>query len=50
MKDINIFIKEKKKKKRQYGSERFINLSEDEKINWLNIEKKNIIELEKVPS
>ena len=37
------FSKEKKEKKRQYGSERCKYLSENEKTNWLSIEK-NIIE------
>ena len=43
MKDIKVFVKKRKKKKQQYGCERYKNLSEDEKINWLGMEK-NIIE------
>ena len=43
MKDIKVFVKKRKKKKQQYGCERCKNLSEDEKINWLGMEK-NIIE------
>ena len=43
LKDIKIFLRKKKKKKQQYGCERYKNLSEDEKINWLGMEK-NIIE------
>ena len=40
--DIKIFLK--KKKRQQYGRERYKNLSQNEKkINWLSIEK-NIIE------
>ena len=42
VKDIKILLKKKKKKKRQYGRERYVNLSDDEKINWLSIEK-NIV-------
>ena len=42
MKYIKIFLKKKKKKKQQYGSERYKNLSEDEK-NKLVEYKKNII-------
>ena len=39
MKDIKIFLKkEKKKKKQQYACESYKNLSEDEKLNWLGIE------------
>ena len=37
------FCKKEKEKKQQYGCERYKNLSEDEKINWLGMEK-NIIE------
>ena len=43
MKDIKVFVKNKNKKKQQYGCERYKNLSEDEKINRLGMEK-NIIE------
>ena len=42
LKDIKVFVKKRKKKKQQYGCERYKNLSEDEKINWLGMEK-NII-------
>ena len=42
MKDIKIFPNKKKKKNRQYGRARYKNLSEDEKINLLSIEKKNV--------
>ena len=34
--------KKEKEKKQQYGRKRYKHLSEDEKINWLSIEK-NII-------
>ena len=43
VKDIKIFLKEKKKKKRQYCCERYKNLSENQNKNLLSIEK-NIIE------
>ena len=43
VKDIKIFLRKKKKKSSNNGRERYINLLEDEKINWLSIEK-NIIE------
>ena len=33
VKDVKIFLKKKKKKKHQYGGERYKNLSENEKIN-----------------
>ena len=42
VKNIKIFLKKKKKKKQQCGRERYKNLSEDQKINWLGIEN-NII-------
>ena len=39
-KDIKIFLKKKKRKKKwKYGHERYKNLSEDEKLNWLSMEK-----------
>ena len=44
--DIKIFLRKKKKKKREYGRERQKNLSENEKKSLLSIEK-NIIEGEK---
>ena len=37
---------EEKENKQQYGREQYKNLSEDEKNNWLSIEK-NIIKSEK---
>ena len=37
---------EERENKQQYGRERYKNLSEDEKNNWLSIEK-NIIKSEK---
>ena len=37
---------EEKENKQQYGREQYKNLSEDEKKNWLSIEK-NIIKSEK---
>ena len=38
VKDIN-FFKVEKEKKQQYGYECYKNLSENEKINWLSVEK-----------
>ena len=43
MKDIKIFLKKKKNKKRQYGRERYKNLLEDEKQKLVDY-RKNIIE------
>ena len=43
MKDIKIFLKKKKNKKRQYGRERYKNVLEDEKQKLVDY-KKNIIE------
>ena len=40
MKDIKVFLK-KKKKKRQYGRERYKNLSEDEKNKLVEYKKNN---------
>ena len=40
VKDIKIFLKRKKKKKRKCSRESYKNLSEDEKINWSSVEKK----------
>ena len=35
VKDIKIFLREKKKKTQQYSRERYKNVLEDKKINWL---------------
>ena len=40
MKDIKIFLEKKKKKKRQYGYERYKNLSQDEKNKLVEYRKK----------
>ena len=40
---MKTFLKKKKEEKGQYGRERYKNLSEDEKIDWLSIEN-NITE------
>ena len=40
MKDIKIFLKKKKKKNQQYSSERYKNLSEDEKQKPVEYRKK----------
>ena len=39
MKNINIFLKKKKEKNRQYGRKRYKNLPENENRKWLTIEK-----------
>ena len=39
MKDIKVFLKKKKEKKRQYGRERYKNLTEDEKQNLVDYKK-----------
>ena len=48
MKDIKIFLKKLKRKKQQYGCERYKILSEDKKQSFLSKEK-NIIEWDKMP-
>ena len=48
MKDIKIFRKEKKRKKRQYGRERCKNLSGDEKQKLVGYRKKKVIKREAV--
>ena len=40
MKDIKMFLKNKKKKKQQYGQERYKNLSEYEKQKLVEYRKK----------
>ena len=40
MKDINIFLKKKNKKKRQYGRKRYKNLSENDKAKLVEFRKK----------
>ena len=40
MKDIKIFLEKKKKKKQQYGRERYKNFSEDEKNKLVEYRKK----------
>ena len=40
MKDIKVFLKKKKEKKRQYGRDRYTNLTEDEKQNPVDYKKK----------
>ena len=39
-KDIKVFLKKKKKRKRQYDRERYKNLSEDQKQNLVEYRKK----------
>ena len=41
MKDIKIFLKKKKEKKRQYGRKRYKNLSKEEKQKLVDYRKKN---------
>ena len=43
MKDIEVFLKNKKKKKGQHGREQYKNLAEDEKQDLLSIEKNIMI-------
>ena len=43
LKDIKVVLKNKKKKKREYGCEHYKNLAKDKKNNRFSIEK-NIIE------
>ena len=40
MKDIKVFVRNKKKKKREYGHERYKNLAEDEKQKLTEYRKK----------
>ena len=48
MKDIKIFLKKTKKKKQQYGRERYKNLSKDEKQKLAEYSKK--YRMKKMPS
>ena len=43
MKDINVFLRKEKKKRQQYGRERYKNLSDDEQQKLVEIEKSIIV-------
>ena len=43
VKDINVFLRKEKKKRQQYGRERYKNLSDDEQQKLVEIEKSIIV-------